>query len=43
MTLAAIRRVLVLEDRVCELEAERDQLRAALATFAESASQPSES
>ena len=31
MTLAAIRRVLLLEARVRELEAERDQLRAALA------------
>ena len=43
MTLAAIRRVLVLEDRVRELEAERDQLRAALTALAGSASQPSES
>jgi len=40
MTLAAIRRVLVLESRVRELEAERDQLRAALAAFAKSPSQP---
>jgi MerR family transcriptional regulator, heat shock protein HspR len=40
MTLAAIRRVLVLEARVRELEAERDHLRAALAALAESASRP---
>jgi MerR family transcriptional regulator/heat shock protein HspR len=38
MTLAAIRRVLVLEDQVRELEAERDQLRAALTALAQSAS-----
>jgi hypothetical protein len=43
MTLAAIRRVLVLEDRVRELEAERDDLRAALAALRESATQPPES
>jgi MerR family transcriptional regulator/heat shock protein HspR len=41
MTLAAIRRVLVLEARVRELEAERDELRAALNALAGSVTQSS--